>query len=141
METQTLEINSVSAYYGDTKVLWDISLAVALGRIVALLGSNGAGKTTTLRSVCGLLPIRSGEIKYNGKVISGMASYEIAALGITLIPEGRQLFPQMSVEDNLLVGSFLKRDKKEEKKILAGCMNYSLSFLRVKAVGRESFGR
>jgi len=115
MEAQTLEINSVSAYYGDTKVLWDISLAVALGRIVALLGSNGAGKTTTLRSVCGLLPIRSGEIKYNGKVISGMASYEIAALGITLIPEGRQLFPQMSVEDNLLVGSFLKRDKKRRE--------------------------
>jgi len=110
-----LEVESISTFYGDTKALWDISLSVDSGQLVALIGSNGAGKSTTLRSICGLQPIKKGEIRYNGKVISRLASHEISALGITLVPEGRQLFPQMSVEDNLLVGSYLIKDKKKRK--------------------------
>lgn len=106
-----LEIESVSAFYGDTQVLWDLSLAVESGRLVALLGANGAGKTTTLRTICGLLTATSGRLHYSGKDITSLPVHETVNLGITLVPEGRQLFPKMTVEENLIVGSYLKRAK------------------------------
>ena len=108
---KVLEIESVSAFYGDTQVLWDLSLSVETGRLVALLGANGAGKTTTLRTICGLLQATHGHLYYSGKDITFLPVHETVNLGITLVPEGRQLFPKMTVEENLIVGSYLKRAK------------------------------
>lgn len=114
-----LKLASVSAGYGDTQVLWGVDLEVERGRIVALLGANGAGKTTTLRTICGLLPAIQGRLYYNGDEITGLPVHEMVNLGIALIPEGRQLFGKMTVEENLVIGSFLKRAKEKRAKNLA----------------------
>jgi branched-chain amino acid transport system ATP-binding protein len=106
-----LQVESVAAHYGDIQALWDITFAVEKGQLVALLGANGAGKTTTLKSICGLLPVSSGRLVYEGREITGQPVHETVDLGITLVPEGRQLFPKMNVEENLIVGSYLKRAK------------------------------
>ena len=106
---KVLDVESVSVKYGDIQALWDISFSVAKGQLVALIGANGAGKTTTLKALCGLIPTAGGQISYNGSVTSGLPVHKVVDLGITLVPEGRQLFPKMSVEDNLLVGAYLKR--------------------------------
>jgi branched-chain amino acid transport system ATP-binding protein len=79
--------------------------------VAALIGANGAGKTTTLKALCGLLPLMAGRITYDGQVISGLPVHRIMDLGISLIPEGRQLFPKMTVEENLSIGSYLTRTK------------------------------
>ncbi len=106
-----LEASHITAGYGLTQVLWDISFSVEKGQLVSLLGANGAGKTTTLKTICGLLPVTTGEIRYNGSKISGHPAYQVVALGISLIPEGRQLFGKMTVEENLRAGTYLKRAK------------------------------
>ena len=113
-----LDVDGISVFYGDTQAVWDISFSVKAGQIVALLGANGAGKTTTLKTICGLLPMSAGRIAFQEKTISGMPVHEIADLGITLVPEGRQLFSKMSVEDNLLIGSYLSRTKANRNKNL-----------------------
>jgi branched-chain amino acid transport system ATP-binding protein len=113
-----LDVDGISVFYGDTQAIWDISFSVKAGQIVALLGANGAGKTTTLKTICGLLPMSAGRIAFQEKTISGMPVHEIADLGITLVPEGRQLFSKMSVEDNLLIGSYLDRTKANRNKNL-----------------------
>jgi branched-chain amino acid transport system ATP-binding protein len=113
-----LNAKAVSVYYGDIQALWDISLSVTSGQIVALLGTNGAGKTTILKTICGLHAGASGQIEFEGKPISGLPVHEIADLGITLVPEGRQLFPKMDVEENLLLGSYLTRTRARRAKNL-----------------------
>jgi len=113
-----LEVEEISVFYGDIQALWDLSFAVKSGQLVALLGANGAGKTTTLKSICGLLPVKTGEIRYEGKPVSHLPVHETVNLGITLVPEGRQLFPHMSVEENLVVGSYLKRAKEKRSQNL-----------------------
>lgn len=113
-----LNIKDISVCYGDIQVLWDISLSVTSGQIVALLGTNGAGKTTTLKTICGLLPSVSGQIDFEGKAISGFPVHDITNLGITLVPEGRQLFPKMNVEENLLIGSYLRRTREHRARNL-----------------------
>jgi branched-chain amino acid transport system ATP-binding protein len=105
------EAAEVSAGYGDTQVLWGISLSVQKGQLVALIGANGAGKTTTLKTVCGLVKTSAGTIRYNGAPITGKPVHEVVDLGITLVPEGRQLFPKMTVEENLRAGAYLARAK------------------------------
>jgi len=109
-----MEVASVSAGYGDTQILWDISLSVKKGQLVALLGANGAGKTTTLKTICGLVRATSGSIRYGDTSIKGMPVHEVVALGITLVPEGRQLFPKMTVEENLRAGAYLGRAKRRK---------------------------
>jgi branched-chain amino acid transport system ATP-binding protein len=104
-----LEVQGVSAGYGLTQVLWDISFSVKKGQLVALLGANGAGKTTTLKTICGLLRPAAGSIRYDGVLVSGKRVHQVVDLGITLVPEGRQLFPKMTVEENLRAGSYLRR--------------------------------
>jgi branched-chain amino acid transport system ATP-binding protein len=106
-----MELSGVSAGYGETQVLWDLSLSVEKGQLVALIGANGAGKTTTLRTICGLVRPTTGTIRYNGTVVSGRPVHEVVDLGITLVPEGRQLFPKMTVEENLRAGAYLARAK------------------------------
>jgi branched-chain amino acid transport system ATP-binding protein len=104
-----LDVRDISVNYGDIQALWNISFSVDKGQLVALIGANGAGKTTTLKALCGLIPTAGGVIHYQGTQVSGMPVHQVVDLGITLVPEGRQLFPKMTVEENLLVGAYLKR--------------------------------
>ena len=101
-----LELSNVSAAYGDIRALWDVSLRVEKGNIVTLLGSNGAGKTTTLRTVSGVLHPIGGNILFEGESIVNRAPHDIVELGIAHIPEGRRLFPDMTVVENLEMGSY-----------------------------------
>ena len=113
-----LDVNDVSVHYGGTQALWDISFSVQPGKLVALLGANGAGKTTTLKAICGLQQATAGKMLYKGEDITTLPVHDTVNLGITLVPEGRQLFPKMDVEENLIVGSYLPRSKKNRRKNL-----------------------
>lgn len=101
-----LEIKGLNAGYGDVQVLWDVSLKVAKGQIVALVGANGAGKSTLLKIVSGLMPPYSGNILFSGEDIVHKPSKDIVRAGIIQVPEGRRLFPRMTVEENLMMGAF-----------------------------------
>jgi branched-chain amino acid transport system ATP-binding protein len=106
-----LELKSVSAHYGRVRALHDISVKVDKGEIVALIGSNGAGKTTTLRTISGLKHPTSGTIAFNGDDISTTSPERIVELGITHSPEGRRLFPRLTVRDNLMMGAYTRKDR------------------------------
>jgi branched-chain amino acid transport system ATP-binding protein len=105
-----LELKDISTFYGSIQALKGISIAVEEGEIVTLIGANGAGKSTTLRSISGLTPPREGSIRFDGKEIGETAPQEIVKLGISQAPEGRRVFPRMSVRENLELGAFLRRD-------------------------------
>jgi branched-chain amino acid transport system ATP-binding protein len=105
-----LELEDVHTFYGNIEALKGISLVVEEGEIVTLIGSNGAGKSTTLRSISGLTPPRVGSIRFKGKDIGETAPQEIVRLGISQSPEGRKIFPRMSVRENLDLGAYLRRD-------------------------------
>jgi len=100
-----LRLDSVEAGYRDLVAVREVSLEVRAGEVVALIGGNGAGKTTTLRAISGLLPLRRGRIEFAGERIDGRASAQVVARGIAHVPEGRQLFPSMSVRENLELGA------------------------------------
>jgi branched-chain amino acid transport system ATP-binding protein len=97
-----LSVRQLQASYGAAQVLFDISLDVGAGEVVTLLGRNGMGKTTTVRSIMGLLRPRGGEVRFDGALVTGLAPYRIAQTGIGLVPEGRQIFPTLTVEENLV---------------------------------------
>jgi branched-chain amino acid transport system ATP-binding protein len=105
-----LELEDVHTFYGNIEALKGISLEVEEGEIVTLIGSNGAGKSTTLRSISGLTPPRLGTIRFKGEDIGETPPQEIVRLGISLSPEGRKIFPRMSVRENLDLGAYLRRD-------------------------------
>ena len=107
-----LEIKGLSAGYGDVQVLWDIHMKVEEGQIVALVGANGAGKSTLLKTISGLLPPYSGEIRFAGRDILRLPSKEIVRHGIIQVPEGRRLFNQMTIEENLMMGAFRRSRSK-----------------------------
>lgn len=111
MLTPLLQMNDVAAGYASLRILKGISLSVNKGEIVTLIGSNGAGKTTTLNTICGVVQAWSGRIEFNARPITGMEAHEIAALGIAHVPEGRKLFADMTVEENLEMGAFLRHDR------------------------------
>src|SRR3712207_1300489 len=98
------------SYYGHIHALQGVSLTVEEGEIVTLIGSNGAGKSTTLRSIAGLTPPRTGSIRFNGREIGDTAPQDIVSMGISLSPEGRHIFPRMSVRENLDLGAYLRKD-------------------------------
>lgn len=114
-----LEVQGIAAAYGDVQALWDVSFSVDEGKVATLLGSNGAGKTTTLRVVSGLLPALEGEVRLRGEKISGLTPHRIVELGVIQVPEGRHLWPNMSVEDNLLLGAYSSRARTDRSKTLA----------------------
>lgn len=97
-----LEVQGLETFYGSSQVLFSVDLQVGEGEVVALLGRNGMGKTTTIRSVMGLTPPRAGSISFQGKSIINLPSYQIARAGLGLVPEGRHIFPNLSVEENLV---------------------------------------
>ena len=105
-----LEVNEIHTFYGNIEALKGISLTVDEGECVTLIGSNGAGKSTTLRSISGLTPPRAGSIKFEGREIGEVPPQEIVAMGISQSPEGRHVFPRMTVRENLDLGAFLRRD-------------------------------
>ena len=98
-----LALDHLQTYYGDTQVLFDVSLKVAPGEVVALLGPNGAGKTTTLRSVLGLTPARSGKVRFHGRDVSRLTTHEIARMGLGWVPDDRRIFPTLTVARNLAI--------------------------------------
>ncbi len=109
MPEPLLEIDRLDAFYGDFQALFGVSLQVAPGAIVAVIGANGAGKSTLLRSVAGLMPARHDAIRFGGAAIGGEPAWRMVARGVALVPEGRRLFPSLSVEENLLIGGQLGR--------------------------------
>ena len=111
-----LELRNVRTYYGNIEALQEISLTVAEGEIITLIGANGAGKSTTLMSICGIVPPRSGEIRFLDRPIQGNNPDAIVALGVSQVPEGRRIFPQLTVLENLDMGAFLRKDRQEIKK-------------------------
>jgi ABC-type branched-subunit amino acid transport system ATPase component len=106
-----LRVRDLNVAYGEVQVLWDVALDVRVGEIVALVGANGAGKSTLLSTISGLLKPLSGSIEFSGRQIAGAGTQGIVDLGISHVPEGRRLFPGMSVRDQLLLGAFRRRDR------------------------------
>jgi branched-chain amino acid transport system ATP-binding protein len=114
-----LEVSHLDTFFGKIQVLWDVSLKIEAAEIVALVGANGAGKTTLLNTISGLIRPRSGSIDFLGHRIDGLASHAIVERGISHVPEGRKLFPDMSIMENLEMGAYPKRAWKEKEEILA----------------------
>ena len=106
-----LKLESVSTFYGNIQALKGISLEIKQGEIVTLIGANGAGKSTTLMSVCGVVPPREGKVFFEDRDITGLSSDRIVELGIVQVPEGRRIFPGLTVKENLDMGAYLRKDK------------------------------
>ena len=112
MNDTLLALNDVTARYGDVQVLWGVTFSVREGEIATLVGANGAGKSTTLKAISGVVRTASGQIAFAGKRIDRLAAHDIAALGIAHVPEGRRLFPLMSVRENLELGAINKEARR-----------------------------
>lgn len=106
-----LEIRNLSVHYGGIHALQGVDIDVPDGKIVTLIGANGAGKSTTLRSIVGLVKVSGGTVKWGGKTLTGMATKDIVSEGVVLVPEGRRIFPNLTVEENLLLGAYARNDK------------------------------
>ena len=114
-----LEVKDISVSYGMVKALWDVSFRIEKGELVSIIGPNGAGKTTLVNTIMGLLHPTQGEITFMGENIDKLPTHKIVKKGISLIPEGRKIFPKMSVGENLLLGSYPLKDKKLIEKLNA----------------------
>ncbi|MCI5132843.1 MAG: ATP-binding cassette domain-containing protein, partial [Candidatus Electrothrix sp. EH2] len=131
-----LELRNINTYYGNIQALHDISLHVEPGEIITLIGANGAGKSTVLMSVCGIVPPREGEILFNGTPITRTAPEKIVALGLSQVPEGRHIFSELTVAENLDMGAFLRKDTKQMRQDL----DYVYSLFPILAERRHQPG-
>jgi branched-chain amino acid transport system ATP-binding protein len=131
-----LELRDVETFYGNIMALKGISLSVAEGEIITLIGANGAGKSTTLMTISGIVPPRQGEILFAGEPIARREPHEIVALGISQVPEGRRIFPLLTVAENLAMGAFLRRDQAE----IAENMAYVFSLFPILRQRRHQRG-
>ncbi len=113
-----LQVEKLESGYGEVQVLWGISLQVQAGKMTTVIGANGAGKTTTLRTIMGSVPAWGGRVLMNGEDVTRLSPHAKASRGLVLVPEGRQLFPDMSVEENLEMGAYSHRARKREKENL-----------------------
>src|SRR5947209_19895263 len=113
-----LEVGKVTAFYGDLQALFDISLQVNAGEIVTLIGANGAGKTTILRLISGMKPPASGSVRFSGQDVSRVPAHDMVARGVSHVPEGRQVFPFMTVKENLSLGAFNLRARVNTKHLM-----------------------
>lgn len=136
MTAPILELKDVHASYGNIDALKGISLKVLPGEIVTIIGANGAGKSTTLMSICGIVPLKSGEIHYDGKTIQGKAADTLPQLGLCQVPEGRRIFPRLTVEDNLEMGAFFRRDSSD----IVADMNHVYELFPVLSERRKQAG-
>ena len=114
-----LEIDQIDVFYGDLQALWDVSLTVQDGEIAALVGSNGAGKSTLLKTICGLLRYTRGSIRFNGLQLDKTPAYQIVELGVCMVHEGRRLFPEMTVLENIEMGAFNAKARKNKNEMTA----------------------
>ena len=114
MSENILEIKELNVSYGGIKAVKDISFRVPRGQVVTLIGANGAGKSSTLRSIVGLVKPESGSIQFEGQELAGLPADQIVSKGITLVPEGRRVFPDMTVLENLKIGAYMRKDPIEE---------------------------
>ena len=137
-----LKITNLTTHYDMIRILDNVSLEVGDGEIVTLVGPNGAGKTTMLKAISGLIQATSGSITYNGQELIGVSAEKIAAMGIAHVPEGRHVFPSLTIEENLQMGAFLIKDKKqiEETKRLVYDMLPKLYERRTQLAGSMSGG-
>ena len=131
-----LELAGVHAGYGRIEALKGISLAVNAGEIVTIIGANGAGKSTTLMTICGIVPATAGEVRYAGEAISGTSPDQLPQRGLCQVPEGRRIFPRLTVEENLRMGAFFRKDKDQ----VARDMEYALSLFPVLRERRRQYG-
>ncbi len=131
-----LKLNEVNTYYGNIQALKGVSLEIQRGEIVTLIGANGAGKSTTLMSISGLVPPRSGSVEFEGQSIADMTPNDIVSLGICQVPEGRRIFPYLTVLENLDMGAFLRKDHSEISKDL----EYVLTLFPILAERRNQAG-
>ena len=106
-----LELKHIDAFYGNIQALRDVNIHIGEGEIITLIGANGAGKTTTLMTICGVVPPRNGEVLFQGRSLSGVSPDKVVARGISQVPEGRLIFPDLTVQENLDMGAFLRSDK------------------------------
>jgi len=113
-----LEVSNINIGYDGAQVIWDVSLSVGKGEIVVLVGANGAGKTTILKTIMGMLHPTSGSITFEGKRIDGVATRMIISRGISLVPEGRRVFPYMTVRENLELGAYIQKQKARVEKTM-----------------------
>jgi branched-chain amino acid transport system ATP-binding protein len=116
MEPPMLEVENVEAGYGPIRALDGVSLHVAEGELVAIIGANGAGKTTLLMAISGIVPTRRGQVRFAGRPITGLEPHEIVRLGVGHAPEGRRIFPRLSVRENLELGGFTRTDRAEMRR-------------------------
>ena len=116
---RALEVQAIDVYYGEVQAVWDVSFDVEEGEIVTLVGANGAGKTTTLRTIAGLLRPRRGTVHFQGEDVTGMAAYRLVERGLCLVPEARQLWPGMTVLENLEMGAYGQAARVRRKETLA----------------------
>jgi branched-chain amino acid transport system ATP-binding protein len=114
-----LEVRDLDVYYGDSRALYGVSLSVGTGEVVTLVGSNGAGKTTTLRAIAGTHPVAGGELEFEGESLLKVPSHQRPGLGIALVPGGRELWPQLTVLDNLELGAFAREARNRRHETLA----------------------
>lgn len=131
-----LKISNIQTYYGNIQALKDVSIEIKEGEIVTLIGANGAGKTTTLMSICGITPPRSGEITLDGDPITGMSAEKIVQQGIVQVPEGRRIFPDMTVLENLEMGAFLRKNKQ----LVQQDMNYVMTLFPILEKRKHQLG-
>jgi branched-chain amino acid transport system ATP-binding protein len=131
-----LELKNIQTYYGNIQALKGVSIDVSEGEIITLIGANGAGKTTTLMSICGVVPPRTGEIFFMGQPIHRLNPNEIVSLGISQVPEGRRIFPYLTVMENIDMGAFLRKDKNGIKQD----MEYIFSLFPILAERRNQAG-
>lgn len=120
--TEMLELNAVDVFHGDLQVVRQVSLSVKRGEIVTLVGGNGAGKTTTLRAISGLLRPRGGEIRFEGYRLDGLSPDQIVERGVVQVPEGRKLFPTLTVSENLELGAYTRRSRARRAETLDAVM-------------------
>ncbi len=113
-----LNISDVDVFYGKVQVLWDVSFHIKEGEVVTLLGSNGSGKSSTVKTLQGLLHPKKGTVEFRGKNIENLPVYKIVEEGIALVPEGRDIFPKMTVQENLLLGAYVPRAKEQRMETL-----------------------
>ena len=134
-----LQTHKLSAFYGDFQALFDINATVEEGETVAVIGANGAGKTTFLRAVAGALATAPETVMFDGRPIGHLTPHEIVRLGIAMVPEGRRLFPSLSVEENLLLGTHSERDGAVESQARLSTVSEALRVAR--AAGAVALGR
>jgi branched-chain amino acid transport system ATP-binding protein len=131
-----LKIQNIQTYYGNIQALKDVSIEIKEGEIVALIGANGAGKTTTLMSICGITPPRSGDIFLDGDSLKGVGAEKIVQKGIVQVPEGRRIFPDLTVLENLEMGAFLRKNKR----LIQQDLNYVMTLFPILENRRNQLG-